>query len=343
MNIGERMRRLRMQRNLTQEEMAEILRALDFTVEGDDITVPTFRDDVRCMNDVAEEVLRIYGYTKIDSTPLSGVTTQGGRTPHQLYAAQLRDALVGMGLNQAETFSFISPKYYDKIRMAADDPRRKSIVISNPLGEDTSVMRTTVIPSMLLMLDGKGNQVAAGGWGYLLNDAGSGFTLAREGVLAAIEYFEGLASPTPLLQDAMDFFHCAEPRKLIDRIYAPDFTPDQLAAFGRVVLQRADEGDAVCLEIAKRNMKRLAAYAAKAIERHPEAWRTGLYGGVLQHSRLAQKLFTDSLLHLQPAASVCGLSLPPEIGALVHLFKQNGMLNESVLHNLKTTYEEIRK
>jgi len=139
--------------SLTQEEMAQILRALDFTVEGDDITVPTFRDDVRCMNDVAEEVLRIYGYTKIDSTPLSGVTTQGGRTPHQLYAAQLRDALVGMGLNQAETFSFISPKYYDKIRMAADDPRRKSIVISNPLGEDTSVMRTTVIPSMLLMLE----------------------------------------------------------------------------------------------------------------------------------------------------------------------------------------------
>ena len=139
--------------NLSEDEMADILRALEFAVDGDDITVPTFRDDVRCMNDVAEEVLRIYGYTKIESTPLSGVTTQGGRTPRQQYVALLRDALVGMGLNQAETFSFISPKFYDKIRMAADDPRRISIVISNPLGEDTSVMRTTVIPSMLLMLE----------------------------------------------------------------------------------------------------------------------------------------------------------------------------------------------
>lgn len=197
--------------------------------------------------------------------------------------------------------------------------------------------------SMLVALDKDGNQHVSGGWGYLLNDAGSGFTLAREGILAAIEYFEGLSSPTPLLQDAMDFFHCIEPRKLIDRIYAPDFTPDQLAAFGRVVLQRADEGDAVSLEIVQRNMKRLAAYAAKMIERHPEAWRTGLYGGVLQHSELARKLFSDFLRQLQPDASVCKLSLPPEIGALVHLFKQNNMLNESVLQNLKTTYEEIRK
>ncbi|MBE6560284.1 MAG: phenylalanine--tRNA ligase subunit beta [Ruminococcaceae bacterium] len=139
--------------DLTQEAMADILRSLDFVVDGDEITVPSFRDDVRCMNDVAEEVLRIYGYTRIESTPLTGVTTQGGRTPRQLYAELIRDALVGMGVSQAETFSFISPKFYDKIRMSADDPRRKSVVISNPLGEDTSVMRTTVIPSMLTVLE----------------------------------------------------------------------------------------------------------------------------------------------------------------------------------------------
>lgn len=139
--------------HLTADEMANILRALEFTVEGDTITVPTFRDDVRCMNDVAEEVLRIYGYTRIESTPLSGVTTQGGRTPRQQFSALIRDTLVGMGVSQAETFSFISPKFYDKIRMAEDDVRRRSIVISNPLGEDTSVMRTTAIPSMLLMLE----------------------------------------------------------------------------------------------------------------------------------------------------------------------------------------------
>ena len=139
--------------HLTEEYMAEILKTLDFKVEDKMLTVPSVRDDVRCMSDVAEEVLRIYGYTKIESAPLMGVTTQGGRTARQQFELSIRDALVGMGLCEAETFSFISPKFYDKIRMAEDDPRRVSVVISNPLGEDTSVMRTTAIPSMLKILE----------------------------------------------------------------------------------------------------------------------------------------------------------------------------------------------
>ncbi|MGM9653382.1 MAG: phenylalanine--tRNA ligase subunit beta [Eubacteriales bacterium] len=138
---------------LEADYMADILRSLEFRVENGVLTVPSFRDDVRCMNDVAEEVLRIYGYTEIASAPLSGTTTQGGRTPRQQYEALLRDALCGMGLCEAETFSFISPKFYDRIRMAEDDPRRASVVISNPLGKDTSIMRTTAIPSMLEVLE----------------------------------------------------------------------------------------------------------------------------------------------------------------------------------------------
>ncbi len=139
--------------HLTEEYMADILRSLAFKVEGRMLTVPSFRDDVRCMSDVAEEVLRIYGYTKIESAPLMGVTTQGGRTPRQQFEMAIRDTLTGLGMCEAETFSFISPKFYDKIRMAADDPRRNSVVITNPLGEDTSIMRTTAIPSMLKILE----------------------------------------------------------------------------------------------------------------------------------------------------------------------------------------------
>jgi len=139
--------------NLTEEYMADILRSLHFGVDGTKLTVPSFRDDVRCMSDVAEEVLRIYGYTKIESAPLMGVTTQGGRTARQQFELTIRDALTGMGMCEAETFSFISPKFYDKIRMTADDPRRKSVVITNPLGEDTSIMRTTAVPSMLKILE----------------------------------------------------------------------------------------------------------------------------------------------------------------------------------------------
>ena len=141
--------------NLTQEYMAEVMRKLEFGVSEDlhTITVPSFRDDVRCMNDVAEEILRMYGYDKIESTLSNSATpTLGARTDRQNFDNNLHDMLVGMGMDEIETFSFISPSYYDKIRLAADDYRRKCVVISNPLGEDTSVMRTTTLPSMLKVL-----------------------------------------------------------------------------------------------------------------------------------------------------------------------------------------------
>ncbi len=141
--------------NLTQEYMADVMARLDFGVSEDKktITVPTFRDDVRCMNDVAEEVLRIYGYDKIEATMSNNATpTLGARTERQNFDNRLHDTLIGMGMNEIETFSFISPSYYDKIRLAADDSRRTCVVISNPLGEDTSVMRTTTLPSMLKVL-----------------------------------------------------------------------------------------------------------------------------------------------------------------------------------------------
>jgi phenylalanyl-tRNA synthetase beta chain len=80
---------------------------------------------------------------------MNAQTTLGGRTPKQLFEVNVEKAMVGMGASQIHTFSFISPKYYDKIRMDANDPLRRSVVISNPLGEDTSVMRTTALPSMM--------------------------------------------------------------------------------------------------------------------------------------------------------------------------------------------------
>ncbi len=141
--------------NLTQEYMAETMKKLEFGVSDDlkTITVPTFRDDVRCMNDVAEEILRMYGYDRITSTlSQKARPTLGARTERQNFDNLIHDTLVGMGLDEIETFSFISPSWYDRIRLAADDPRRTCVVISNPLGEDTSVMRTTTLPSMLKVL-----------------------------------------------------------------------------------------------------------------------------------------------------------------------------------------------
>jgi phenylalanyl-tRNA synthetase beta chain len=130
-------------------EMVKILETLECRVEGNKVTVPSFRADLGCMNDIAEEIARIYGYNNIVSTKIKGETTQGGRTPKQKFEVDVENAMCGMGIDQIQTFSFISPKFYDKIRLPADSTLRNSVVISNPLGEDTSIMRTTALPSML--------------------------------------------------------------------------------------------------------------------------------------------------------------------------------------------------
>ncbi len=138
--------------NIPTEQMEKTLIGLGCSLENGKIVVPSFRADLGCMNDIAEEVCRIYGYDKIESSAMNAETTLGGRTEKQLFEVACEQALVGMGLSQIHTFSFISPKYYDKIRMPADSALRRSVTISNPLGEDTSVMRTTALPSMMEVL-----------------------------------------------------------------------------------------------------------------------------------------------------------------------------------------------
>ena len=138
--------------SLDGDYMAKVLRDLAFDVQGDRVIVPSFRADIVSMADIAEEIIRIYGYNAIESTAIFAGMSQGKRTPTQAYEVELHDALIGMGMYQIETFSFISPKFYDRIGLPADSALRRSVVISNPLGEDTSVMRTTALPSMLEVL-----------------------------------------------------------------------------------------------------------------------------------------------------------------------------------------------
>ena len=138
--------------SVPEDYMRSVLSRLGFVLAGERVTIPSWRDDVLGTADLAEEVIRMYGYNTIESTLMCARTTEGKRTPKQKFELELEHALIGMGLSEIETFSFISPKYYDKICRPADDPLRRSVVIRNPLGEDTSVMRTTALPSMLEVL-----------------------------------------------------------------------------------------------------------------------------------------------------------------------------------------------
>lgn len=139
--------------DISAEDMKEYLDRLELNTEigGEKlaITVPTFRSDVNIKEDVAEEIARIYGYNNIPVTTLRGSSTRGGKNKKQKLEDKLISGLIGSGLNQAISYSFTSPKVFDKILAPADSSLRNTVTIRNPLGEDYSIMRTSTIPSMM--------------------------------------------------------------------------------------------------------------------------------------------------------------------------------------------------
>ena len=120
-------------------------------VVGDDIQVPSFRPDLNLMADIAEEIGRSFGYNNIPVTAFKNAT-QGGYTPEMLHEAKAGTLCRGLGYSEIITYSFVSPAVFDQIRVPVDSPLRNALRIQNPLGEDTSIMRTIALPSMLEIL-----------------------------------------------------------------------------------------------------------------------------------------------------------------------------------------------
>ena len=135
------------------EKMVKILKNLNFdaTAKGDEIklTVPRYREDIDGYPDIAEEIIRFYGYENIKGTFMSAAAvTNGGFTDEQKAEKRVKTALVSKGFYEISTYSFYSLKSLDMLRFAADAPERKAIKILNPISEDLSIMRTTLAPSM---------------------------------------------------------------------------------------------------------------------------------------------------------------------------------------------------
>lgn len=138
--------------DLSEDEQKKILEKLEFTFDGEgNVVAPSFRNDIEHIADISEEVARFYGYHNIPNRMLSGVAN-GKLTDSQKFTRLINETLLACGCSEISTFSFISPKAYDRIRLPKDSSLRNSVVIMNPLGEDTSIMRTTILPSMLEVL-----------------------------------------------------------------------------------------------------------------------------------------------------------------------------------------------
>ncbi len=138
--------------NLSSDEMIELFKLIEVKADGSKAVIPTFRPDLEAEADLAEEIARFYGYDKIESTLASGTPTVGKKSYSQQIEDKIKNTMVAAGLCEAMNYSFESPKVFDKLSIPADSPLRNTVKISNPLGEDFSIMRTLTLNGMLTSL-----------------------------------------------------------------------------------------------------------------------------------------------------------------------------------------------
>ena len=141
---------------IPREDMVKYLELLEIGVEGDTLHIPSFRPDLNLMADIAEEVGRSYGYNEIPTTPFK-TSTQGGYSEFMILENKAGQLCRSLGYSEIITYSFVSPAIFDQIRLPADSCLRNAMRIQNPLGEDTSIMRTIALPSMLEILSRNAN------------------------------------------------------------------------------------------------------------------------------------------------------------------------------------------
>lgn len=137
--------------DIPEQDMRSILEKLEFEIKDGRAYAPYYRIDIECKSDIAEEIARFYGYNNIKKTIIRGVA-QADVSPELKFRTKLRRAAYAVGADEITTYSFISPKHFDKLRLPEDSPLRNTVKISNPLGEDTSVMRTSLLPSLMQVM-----------------------------------------------------------------------------------------------------------------------------------------------------------------------------------------------
>lgn len=155
--------------DLSGQEIADLLNRLEIpsSVKGDfiDVKIPSFRLDLEIEEDLIEEIARLYGYHNIVPKPLEGSLTVGGRSDIRNLSIRIKRILLSMGYNEFMTYSFVSPSNFDKLNLEEDNKLRNVVKIINPLGEEYSIMRTTLISNLLDVLsknEHKGNENVAG-------------------------------------------------------------------------------------------------------------------------------------------------------------------------------------
>lgn len=214
--------------NVSADEMADIFEKIEIKVDRENCVaeIPTFRPDLEAQADLAEEVARFYGYDKIVPTLAAGTPTVGKKTYSQTITSMVKDVMIASGMCETMNFTFESPKVFDKLSIPADSKLRNVITISNPLGEDFSIMRTVTLNGILNSLSTNYNR---------RNEEASLFEIGKVYIPKSLPITELPDEPSKLtigMYGKMDFYtlkgiveHLFEVLGMTDKVeYSPEST-----------------------------------------------------------------------------------------------------------------------
>mgnify|MGYP005773966875 FL=1 len=214
--------------NVSADEMADIFEKIEIKVDRENCVaeIPTFRPDLEAQADLAEEVARFYGYDKIVPTLAAGTPTVGKKTYSQTITSMVKDVMIASGMCETMNFTFESPKVFDKLSIPADSKLRNVITISNPLGEDFSIMRTVTLNGILNSLSTNYNR---------RNEEASLFEIGKVYIPKSLPITELPDEPSKLtigMYGKMDFYtlkgiveHLFEVLGMADKVeYSPEST-----------------------------------------------------------------------------------------------------------------------
>lgn len=202
-------------------------------------------------------------------------------------------------------------------------------------GGDAGIILISGTGAMGAAVDEAGREYSAGGWGYLLNDEGSGFDIGNRVVRAAVRAAEG-GEPTVLRELVTEWFGVESLREIIPIIYSEGFAPSNLAAAARLADLGAENGDGVSVRILDEAAESMA-FVARAIMQETGVLPTYTYGGVFEHSGIYNRRFAEHFKKLCPGANLYPAKLKPEYGALISAAGLMGLHGDEFEANLEKT------
>ena len=191
------------------------------------------------------------------------------------------------------------------------------------------------IDSMVAARTAKGKMLKAGGWGYLLGNEGSGYSIAIDAICYSLRAYEGSEAPTALLKEMLDFFDAFTPSELKDRFFDPVTQRDKISAFTSRVFSCASAGDKTAIEIIAKHAKLIAATTKSLIKDFPADTSIGLWGGVFVNNRRFRNEFSAAMYEQSADYKIEPLNYPAECGALFASYKMDNIeINEELMKNI---------